>query len=311
MKIKASTSANTHRNAAPTEENFVLRLDAALSALVKQQIKELGFARDLQIVFTSKRLATIRFPETGDRLAVLVDLPTLSESHKSLDHKQWYKVADICQMLVVVPDEAEAQRLQSTDFKWPHGLSTPMENARRQRFRAKGSTLSGEEIEDAIQSLLDADAAAIKTEYSVTDAVAGADDDISDLVADIEGNLLGTAITDGEQSESESIASDQREAVMESQNATQPEAGCTFYDATQEDADLTALENAFQLEAGFISKDQLELESELEELRIRLDERIQQLQQAPPNPLLRQRLERGIHQLRDEIVEKENLLARL
>lgn len=39
--------------------------------------------------------------------AKIVDLPTIIESHKTLDSKNFYKTADICQMMVCKEEEED------------------------------------------------------------------------------------------------------------------------------------------------------------------------------------------------------------
>lgn len=90
----------------------------------------------------------------------LVDLPTIIESQKTLDNKQFYKIADICQvskdtdlftlwlmlsfvqMLVVddgsSKDESQVPPPRSTDpYTFDHGITPPLKHVRRRRFRQK------------------------------------------------------------------------------------------------------------------------------------------------------------------------------
>lgn len=80
--------------------------------------------------------------------AKLVDLPAIIESQKTLDNRQMFKVADICQMLVVenpVPDTnpdasgtaSGAQNFDVKDFIWPHGITPPLRHVRKRRFRKR------------------------------------------------------------------------------------------------------------------------------------------------------------------------------
>lgn len=73
----------------------------------------------------------------------LVDLPCVIEAQKTLDNKQMFKVADICQMLVV-EDKIESEDSLShskafriDDFIWPHGLTPPLKHVRKRRFRKR------------------------------------------------------------------------------------------------------------------------------------------------------------------------------
>jgi transcription initiation factor TFIID subunit 7 len=89
----------------------------------------------------------------------LVDLPCITESHKTLDNKQMFKVADICQvnreifyalitltflqMLVVenrIDNEDALSRHKNfniDEFIWPHGITPPLHHVRKRRFRKR------------------------------------------------------------------------------------------------------------------------------------------------------------------------------
>ncbi|KDN47763.1 hypothetical protein K437DRAFT_294046 [Tilletiaria anomala UBC 951] len=87
------------------EEQIILRFpegpecDQLRDMVQKRQIGEPG-APSVWFKFKDSRRAVVR---VGDALfaAKLVDLPTISETHKTLDNRQFFKVADICQMLLV------------------------------------------------------------------------------------------------------------------------------------------------------------------------------------------------------------------
>lgn len=92
----------------------------------------------------------------------LVDLPCIIEAQKTLDNKQMFKVADICQVcsslcalrvmwfydiciqMLVVGDRIQneeavtANRNVSVDeFIWPHGITPPLHHVRKRRFRKR------------------------------------------------------------------------------------------------------------------------------------------------------------------------------
>ncbi|KAK9447589.1 TAFII55 protein conserved region-domain-containing protein [Limtongia smithiae] len=90
--------------------------------------------------------------------AVLVDLPAIIEAQKTLDKKNIYKVADICQMLLILEEIITEDQvvtyhsyilpdseLQAPDRKgnrkeelpYPHGITPPMRFARQRRFRKR------------------------------------------------------------------------------------------------------------------------------------------------------------------------------
>lgn len=98
--------------------------------------------------------------------AVLVDLPCIIESMKSWDKRGWWKSADICQMLVVlgVVETEEAAKtfpgpkeVNEQSWQWPHGLTPPMHNVRKRRFRKRVSHRTIEAAEEEVERLLAAD----------------------------------------------------------------------------------------------------------------------------------------------------------
>lgn len=110
--------------------------------------------------------------------ATLVDLPTIVEGMKSWDKRGWWKSADICQMLWVfapIKKEEEAKTIElpkmvdPQTFQYPHGLTPPMHNARKRRFRKRISRTAIEAVEDAVEKLLEADAKAVSTRYEMVD----------------------------------------------------------------------------------------------------------------------------------------------
>ena len=86
--------------------------------------------------------------------STLVDLPCISESLKTLDNKQFYKIADISQM-IIVHDKKGMQ--PSKDFSWPDGLSPVLQNVRNTRFRKRMNKKIVEDVEEEIERLLLAD----------------------------------------------------------------------------------------------------------------------------------------------------------
>ncbi|PHH58399.1 hypothetical protein CDD80_2384 [Ophiocordyceps camponoti-rufipedis] len=110
-------------------------------------------------------------------VAVMVDLPTITEAMKTWDKKSLLKSADICQMLLVfqtVKDEAEARTaplppIVDSNFRWPHGLTPPMHDCVNRRF---AKTISRKEIEDKeaeVERLLAEDAKAVSTKWEWVD----------------------------------------------------------------------------------------------------------------------------------------------
>jgi transcription initiation factor TFIID subunit 7 len=99
--------------------------------------------------------------------ASMVDLPCIIEGHKSWDRKNFYKVADIHQMLLVtkrVKDADEARKVpvpedvDETTWQYPHGITPPMHWVRKRRFRKRISKRTIEAVEEEVERLLSLDA---------------------------------------------------------------------------------------------------------------------------------------------------------
>lgn len=144
---------------------------------------------------------------------VLVDLPCIIETHKACrERKTWYKVADVCQMLIAcdVSDFKDIDAYaKASSYSWPHGLTPPMRNVREKRFRKTMSQVSRqslEQVESIVEKLMEADRNAKSVQYELRDASAqislehpeesfstiedGDLSDDSDLAAEIEYGLL-------------------------------------------------------------------------------------------------------------------------
>jgi transcription initiation factor TFIID subunit 7 len=120
------------------EEQLILRVPdgpgehGELDAL-RQAIRRRGEYDDVWFKFKDARRAVFHI---GQQLyaAKLVDLPCIVESHKTLDNKQMFKIADISQMLLIerpIADEAEAtaqssHKSSNDDYIYPHGITPPM-----------------------------------------------------------------------------------------------------------------------------------------------------------------------------------------
>ncbi|KAL1883152.1 hypothetical protein VTK73DRAFT_9519 [Phialemonium thermophilum] len=109
--------------------------------------------------------------------AVLVDLPTITESTKTWDKKSLIKAADICQMLLVferVNSEEEVKQIPlpkaiEKGYRWPHGLTPPMHDCIHRRFRKRLSKLEIQNKEAEVERLLKADQEAMSTKWEFVD----------------------------------------------------------------------------------------------------------------------------------------------
>jgi transcription initiation factor TFIID subunit 7 len=111
--------------------------------------------------------------------ASMVELPTVVETMKSWNKKDWVKTADVCQMLLVlgqVQNEEEAKKyprpglIEPDSHRFPHGITPPMRWARKLRFRPRKSYLDVERAEAQMNKLLAEDEVAQATKYELVDS---------------------------------------------------------------------------------------------------------------------------------------------
>ena len=163
------------------EEQLILRVPdgpgehGELDAL-RQAIRRRGDYDDVWFKFKDARRAVFHI---GQQLyaAKLVDLPCIVESHKTLDNKQMFKIADISQMLLIerpIADEAEAtaqssHKSSNDDYIYPHGITPPMTWVRKRRFRKRVHNRSIDTVEMEVETLLNDDKRADRVEYEFID----------------------------------------------------------------------------------------------------------------------------------------------
>lgn len=113
----------------------------------------------------------------------IVDLPTIVESHKTIDRKSVYKTADICQIMICkdeidpssTEEESPTKNKKKDPFKvdkkflWPHGITPPTKNVRKRRFRKtlKKKNIEAPEIEKEVKRLLRADNEAVSFTWEI------------------------------------------------------------------------------------------------------------------------------------------------
>lgn len=159
------------------EEHFILRMPAGddLERLRKMiAVRQLG--SDVWFKFKDSRRAAFHIGNSTYS-AKLVDLPCVVESQKTLDNKQMFKVADICQMLVVeekIDNEdivVKERNFKFEEFIWPHGITPPMRHVRKRRFRKRINKRTIESVEQEVERLLDEDSLASEVKYEILDNV--------------------------------------------------------------------------------------------------------------------------------------------
>ncbi|CAD6995650.1 unnamed protein product [Ceratitis capitata] len=115
--------------------------------------------------------------------AKVVDLPTIIECLKTIDTKNFYKSADICQLMICKeePDALDSEKESPNKGKkkdpnkvdkkylWPHGITPPCKNVRKRRFRKtlKKKNVEAPEIEKEVKRLLRIDNDAVKVDFEI------------------------------------------------------------------------------------------------------------------------------------------------
>ncbi|KAH7107011.1 TAFII55 protein conserved region-domain-containing protein [Auriculariales sp. MPI-PUGE-AT-0066] len=144
------------------EEQFILRVPEGSSLDRVRKIAESREATpDISFKFRDSRRGVFTI---GNKLfnTKLVDLPNIIESHKTLDKKALFKVADISQMLVLEDPEHAPPGGSSTfnvdEFIWNSGITPPLKR-------------TIETVEAEVERLLQADADADKVQWNVLENV--------------------------------------------------------------------------------------------------------------------------------------------
>ncbi|CAH0716031.1 unnamed protein product, partial [Brenthis ino] len=166
------------------ESQFIMRLPEEPSKVLRELLRSgENIKNRLTIqIENDMRNGEVRFDHWLMH-AKIVDLPTITESLKTIDNKSFYKTADICQMMICkeepdqTPSEEEspAKNKKKDPYKvdkkflYPHGVTPPTKNVRKRRFRKtlKKKYVEAPEIEKEVKRLLRADNEAESSTYEV------------------------------------------------------------------------------------------------------------------------------------------------
>ncbi|KAM7324828.1 hypothetical protein ACRRTK_017133 [Alexandromys fortis] len=171
------------------ESQFILRLPPEYASTVRRALRSghINLKDRLTIELHPDRRHGIVRVDRVPLAAKLVDLPCVVESLKTIDKKTFYKTADICQMLVSTVDgdlyppveepvaAADPQESKEKDedkekkFVWNHGITLPLKNVRKRRFRktAKKKYVESPDVEEEVKWLLRTDAEALSTRWEI------------------------------------------------------------------------------------------------------------------------------------------------
>ncbi|XP_043752324.1 transcription initiation factor TFIID subunit 7-like isoform X2 [Cervus elaphus] len=207
------------------ENQFILRLPMEHASTVRKMVHSgsSSMKNKLKIdLFSDTRRAVVEVDNVS-LAAKLVDLPCVIGSLKTLDRKTFYKTADVSQMLVCTAGAAlhssSEEPVTSTDLKairktekqrqkkytWKHGITPPLKNVRRRRFRKTTKKLpdfkqieemdlsehiESPDVEKEVKRLLCSDAEAVSARWEVI-----ADGDTKEI--ECQGSIPSYAIASG------------------------------------------------------------------------------------------------------------------
>ncbi|KAB7499117.1 Transcription initiation factor TFIID subunit 7 [Armadillidium nasatum] len=180
------------QNGPELENHFILRLLEPQAEILREDIRQgqtnIKDRLFIQLDYTpdkdDMRNGIITF-DTIMYKARLYDLPTIMETWKTIDGKNFYKTADVCQMLMVrerddPPEEEDAKKKKrdpnkvDKKFLYPHGYTPPLKNVRKRRFRktlrkkvSNLETLDLPDIEKEVKRLLRTDNEAFSVRWEV------------------------------------------------------------------------------------------------------------------------------------------------
>ncbi|KAI1729277.1 TAFII55 protein conserved region domain-containing protein [Ditylenchus destructor] len=166
------------------ESHLIIRFPEEIAGTVSDFVKEDAHAGErMNIQFEpDARHGTLRFDQTAMPFKVY-DLPCVTEVMKTLDKKTLYKCGDLSQMIVCStqndPSTSKPRRQSessTTDasakkeiYQWPHGLTAPMKNVRKHRFRKtkKKRYMDAPDVERELKRLLRSDLEAHSVRWEV------------------------------------------------------------------------------------------------------------------------------------------------
>lgn len=114
------------------EEQFILRVPPSVAERIEQLLNENPSSSSSLDLSFSEDGRTGTFAIGNDHFpASLLDLPAVVESYKTYDDNVLIKTADIGQIIMVREGDDNAP----DGIEYKHGLTPPMRDARRRRFR--------------------------------------------------------------------------------------------------------------------------------------------------------------------------------
>ncbi|XP_005700204.2 PREDICTED: transcription initiation factor TFIID subunit 7-like [Capra hircus] len=277
------------------ENQFILRLPVEHASIVRKMVHSgtSAMKNKLKIdLFSDARRAVVEVDNVS-LAAKLVDLPCVIGSLKTLDKKSFYKTADVSQMLVCTADaevpSSPEEPITSTDpkairkaekrrkkkYTWKHGITPPLKNVRKRRFRKTTKKVTdikqieeielpehieSPDVEKEVKRLLCSDAEAINARWEVI-----AEDETKEIES--QGSIPSYAIASGmsdykqghilpEYYMLQEMRNDSSNNTEEDDKEEEEEEEEDYYDEEEEDYYDEDIER--ELKAGFTEYDQCE-----------------------------------------------------
>jgi len=205
------------------------------------------------------RHGTVRF-DNWFWPAKLVDLPCILETHKTIDRKTFYKTADISQMLLCREDD-DSQTVEEEDltkkkdkkeilkaekkYQWPHGITPPLKNARKRRFRKtlKKKYVDAPEIEKEVKRLFRVDNEAVNVKWEViTDEDDGGKSKLL-MGESVNSSIASPAISGPLFSNSQSLDIAEHDIFGEVVSSSEDEADVNIVDSGDDEASRMSIGN--------------------------------------------------------------------
>ncbi|ORX39487.1 hypothetical protein BCR36DRAFT_364896 [Piromyces finnis] len=307
------------------EEQFLLRMpEGDANDRLRQAIQEREVPEEFKITFSDSRHATIHW-ENENYNAKLVDLPCIIESQKTLDRKQFYKIADISQILI-----ATKEKDLDIDYSYPHGISAPLKYVRKRRFRKRMSKRVIEDVEREVERLLQDDANAEDVTYdfglNMPDKIQeesdiGTPGPTSEGEEEMEGEVEGDADMDMDNLDldEESLAADIEQQLdqnddNEDEDSEEEASGDDEGDGDGDEGDEDGEGDEEGDEGDEEEDDQEEslqqkrelIQEEIDELEAKIEEKNEQIKSVVGNQIMKKRFVDQLHALEKELEEKQN-----
>lgn len=303
------------------ENQFLLRMPEPYATSLHEALSN-GSIRDrLQVEFEpDARHATVKFDHIVFS-AKLVDMPCVVESWKTFDKKSLWKTGDICQLLICKdPEDLESssdedtfrsldyfkrQQLQTKRFQYPHGLTPPLKNVRKRRFRktARKKYVDPPEVEIEVKRLLRADVNAVKVRHEVINddhgrhSGQGDQDDMDEKGSDVEVDVDGPTIDNfNENSNMSGIMSSDNENMGNASAEILPDISSSESD---DDDDHVENPTSGAIHSASLKQDTDSTNRLKRELADVLSKKLEQQirVERAANPLLRQRFQSAVDEL--------------